>query len=160
MSSFLEIEDPDIIVIQETKIDRNILTSELFPDNFNYDVYRNDRTLNGGGVILLVNKTYNSMSLYNLENGSESVWAKIMFDGSPHFFGCWYKDPESPSDHIQLLVVRDSSVVRRHYIFLLEPWDVRELYIRKTADLPLRFLVGTFPRFVAIGFYFLSETLI
>ena len=30
----------------------------------------------------------------------------------------------------------------------------------KTADLPLQLLVGTFPRFVAIGFYFLSETLI
>ena len=42
------------------------------------------------------------------------------------------------------LVVRDSSVVRRHYIFLLEPWDVGELCIRKTADLPLRLLVGTF----------------
>jgi hypothetical protein len=41
---------------------------------------------------------------------------------------------------------------------LLEPWDVRELYIRKTADLPLQLLVDTFPRFVAIGFYFLSET--
>jgi isocitrate dehydrogenase kinase/phosphatase len=38
--------------------------------------------------------------------------------------------------------------------------DVRELYIRKTADLPLQLCVDTFPRFVAIGFYFLSETLI
>jgi hypothetical protein len=57
-------------------------------------------------------------------------------------------------------IVRDSSVVRRHYIFLLEPWDVRELYIRKTADLLLQLWVSTFPRFVAIGFYFLSETLI
>jgi hypothetical protein len=57
-------------------------------------------------------------------------------------------------------LVRDSSVVRRHYIFLLELWDVRELCIWKTADLPLRLLVGTFPRFVAIGFYFLSETLV
>ena len=43
---------------------------------------------------------------------------------------------------------------------LLEPWDVSELYIRKTADLPMQFCFGTFPRFVAIGFYFLSETLI
>jgi exonuclease III len=82
---------PDIIAIQETKIDRNILTSELFLDSFNYDVYRNDRTLNGGGVILLVNKTYNSMPLYNLENGSESVWAKIMFDGSPLFLAAGIK---------------------------------------------------------------------
>jgi hypothetical protein len=34
-------------------------------------------------------------------------------------------------------VVRDSSAVRRLF-FLLELWDVRELYIRKTADLPLQ----------------------
>jgi hypothetical protein len=50
-------------------------------------------------------------------------------------------------------LVRDSSAVRRHYIFLLELWNVRELYIRKTVDLPLRLWVGTFPRFVAIRFY-------
>ena len=56
-------------------------------------------------------------------------------------------------------LVRDSSAVRRHYISLLELWNVRELYIRKTVDLPLRLWVGTFPRFVAIRFYFLSETL-
>jgi hypothetical protein len=31
---------------------------------------------------------------------------------------------------------------------------VRELYIRKTADLLLQLLVGTFPHFVAIGFLF------
>jgi hypothetical protein len=30
----------------------------------------------------------------------------------------------------------------------------------KAADLPLQLLVDTFPRFVVIGFYFLSETLI
>jgi hypothetical protein len=57
-------------------------------------------------------------------------------------------------------VVRDSSAVRRLFFDLLEPCDVRELYIRKIADFPLLLCVDTFPRFVAIGFYFLSETLI
>jgi hypothetical protein len=57
-------------------------------------------------------------------------------------------------------IVRDSSVVRLHYISLLEPSNVRAQYIRKTADLPHQLWVGTFPRFVAIGFYSLSETLI
>jgi hypothetical protein len=33
---------------------------------------------------------------------------------------------------------------------LLEPWDVRELYIWKTVDLLLQLCVDTFPRFVAI----------
>jgi hypothetical protein len=37
------------------------------------------------------------------------------------------------SSILQDTLVRDSSVVRRHYIFLLEPSDVRALYIRKTA---------------------------
>jgi hypothetical protein len=41
-------------------------------------------------------------------------------------------------------LVRDSSAVRRHYFFLLELWDVRELYIRKTADLPLQRHISTF----------------
>jgi hypothetical protein len=49
-------------------------------------------------------------------------------------------------------LVRDSSVIRRHYILLLEPSNVRAQYIRKTADLPHQLWVGTFPRFVAIGF--------
>ena len=51
-----------------------------------------------------------------------------------------------------LTVVRDSSVVRRHYILLLEPSNVRAQYIRNTADLPHQLWVGTFPRFVAIRF--------
>jgi hypothetical protein len=58
------------------------------------------------------------------------------------------------------ILVRDSSVLRRHYISLLEPSNVRAQYIRKTADLPHQLWVGTFPRFAAIGFYFLAETLI
>ena len=41
---------------------------------------------------------------------------------------------------------------------LLEPRDVREICIRKTADLLLQLWVSTFPCFVSIGFYFLSET--
>ena len=59
---------------------------------------------------------------------------------STHFVDGWH-------------IVRDSSVVRRHYILLLEPSDVRAQYIRITADLPHQLWVGTFPRFVAIGFY-------
>jgi hypothetical protein len=75
LSSFLEVENPDIIAIQETKVNKSILTPELLPNNLNFDVYRNDSTLHGGGVMLLVNKTLNAIPLYIFENGSESVWA-------------------------------------------------------------------------------------
>jgi hypothetical protein len=75
------------------------------PNNLNFDVhvYRNDSTFHGGRVMLLVNKTFNAMPLYILENGSESVWAKVILNESSHYFGCWYNDPENPVDHIQLL---------------------------------------------------------
>ena len=33
------------------------------------------------------------------------------------------------------------------FLDLLESWDVRELYIRKTADLPMQLCLATFPRF-------------
>ena len=63
---------------------------------------------------------------------------------------------------------RQSEIPSDGFLFdLLEPWDVRALSIRKTADLPLQLWVGTFSRFVAIGredkrsrrqrYYFLSE---
>jgi hypothetical protein len=54
----------------------------------------------------------------------------------------------------------DTYILKVVVLNFLEPWNVRALSIRKTADLPLQLRVGTFPRFVAIGFYFLSETLI
>ena len=62
--------------------------------------------------------------------------------------------------HSRLLMKLQHYGVRGHLHDLLEPWDIRELYIRKTADLPMQLCLGTFPRFVATRFYFLSETLI
>ena len=54
--AFIDFHQSQILAIQETKIDNSISTSELFPEYFPYSVYRKDRTLNGGGVMLLVHK--------------------------------------------------------------------------------------------------------
>ena len=51
--AFLDFHQPQIVAIQETKIDSSISTSELFPESCPYNVYRKDRTLDGGGVMLL-----------------------------------------------------------------------------------------------------------
>ena len=42
---------PDNVAIQETKIDNSVTNSELLHDNLDY-VFRCDRTLKGGGVML------------------------------------------------------------------------------------------------------------
>ena len=54
--AFIDLHEPQIVAIQETKIDRSISSSELFPETFPYSVYRKDRTLDGGGVMLLIYK--------------------------------------------------------------------------------------------------------
>ena len=75
--AFIDFHQSKILAIQETKIDNSILTSELFPESFPYSVYRKDRTLNGGGVMLLVHKDIPHMPLTELDNDSESVWVKL-----------------------------------------------------------------------------------
>ena len=54
--AFLDFHQPQIVAIQETKIDSSISTSELFPESCPYNVYRKDRTLDGDGVMLLIHK--------------------------------------------------------------------------------------------------------
>ena len=66
------------VAIQETKIDSSIATSELFPETCQYNVFRKDRNLHGGGVMLLIHKDIPHMPLSELENDSESVWPKYL----------------------------------------------------------------------------------
>ena len=54
--AFLDFHQPQIVAIQETNIDSSISTSELFPESCPYNVYSKDRTLDGGGVMLLIHK--------------------------------------------------------------------------------------------------------
>ena len=46
--AYLDFHQPQIVAIQETKIDSSISTSELFPETCQYNVYRKDRNSNGG----------------------------------------------------------------------------------------------------------------
>ena len=91
--AFIDFHQSQILAIQETKIDSSILTSELFPESFPYSVYRKDRTLNGGGVMLLVHKDIPHMPLTELDNDSESVWVKLFVNKKTHFVASWYRPP-------------------------------------------------------------------
>ena len=75
--AFLEVHQPHFMAFQETKIDSSIATSELLPETCRYDVFRKDRNLHGGGVMLLIHKDFPHMPLTELKNNSGLVWAKI-----------------------------------------------------------------------------------
>ena len=70
---FLDFHQPHVVAIQETKIDSSIATSELFPETCPYSVYRKDRNIHHGRVILLVLKDISHMPITELEHDSESI---------------------------------------------------------------------------------------
>ena len=69
---YLASEEPEIVAIKETKIDKYIVTNELVPGSLEYDVYRKDRWGKGGGVKLLVKRHLNSGPVNKLKNDSLS----------------------------------------------------------------------------------------
>ena len=53
--TFLNLHDIDILCGIVSHLDETILNSELFPQNFN--IFRNDRNIHGGGVFIMVKDT-------------------------------------------------------------------------------------------------------
>jgi hypothetical protein len=57
-----------------------------------------------------------------------------------------------------MVLVRDSSAVRRLFIRLAEAVGRQSVLHKENSGFAAPTPVGTFQRFAAIGFYFLSET--
>ena len=76
--------------------------AELFPETCPYSVYRKDRNIHGGGVILLVHKDISHMPITELENDSESIWVKVFANETSHFVASWYRPSCSTSEEFQL----------------------------------------------------------
>ena len=64
--AFIDFHPPQIVAIQETNIDSSVSTSELFPESCPYSVYRKDRTLDDGGVMLLTHMDISHMPITEL----------------------------------------------------------------------------------------------
>ncbi|MEL7079481.1 MAG: reverse transcriptase domain-containing protein, partial [Cyanobacteria bacterium J06582_2] len=103
LAAFLDTNKPEIVAIQETKIDNNIMSSEIIPKECDYIIYRKDRTGRGGGVMLLVKKSIQQLSLNELENESESIWVKVKIDGNYHYIASWYRSPQESAQNIENL---------------------------------------------------------
>ena len=91
--AFHDFHQPQIVAIQETKIDSSISTSELFPKPCPYNVYRKDRSQDGGGVMLLIHKDISHMAITELENDSESVWVNVFANKTSNSVASWYHPP-------------------------------------------------------------------
>jgi hypothetical protein len=68
-------------------------------------------------------------------NNRKWTWWKSI--GKPRVSPLRFLNTSAVMWYLICIYTSDSSAVRRLFLLLLEPWNVRELYIRKTADLPL-----------------------
>ena len=112
--AFLDVHNPHIVAIQETKIDSSIATSELFPEVCPYNIFRKDRNLHGGGVMLLIHKDIPHMPLSELENDSESVWVKVFANKTSHYMASWYRPPGGSSEDFHLFGDQLDQIRNKH----------------------------------------------
>ncbi|CAC5408758.1 unnamed protein product [Mytilus coruscus] len=66
--NLIESTKPDIIFGTKTWLDASIIDTQYFPDGYN--IYRNDRNLSGGGVLIAVNDAYITSSVPELQTDS------------------------------------------------------------------------------------------
>ena len=112
--AFLDVHNPHIVAVQETKIDSSIATSELFPETCPYNIFRKDRNLHGGGVMLLIHKDIPHMPLSELENDSESVWVKVFANKTSHYVASWYRPPGGSSEDFRLFGDQLDQIRNKH----------------------------------------------
>ena len=99
--AFLDFHQPHVVTIQETKIDSSIATSELFPEICPYSVYRKDRNIHGGGVMLLVLKDISHMPIRTGKRLGIFLGENVCKQTS-HFVANWYRPSGSTGEEFQL----------------------------------------------------------
>ncbi|CAC5416947.1 unnamed protein product [Mytilus coruscus] len=75
IKNLVESTKPDIVLGTETWIDSYVKDNQIFPPNYN--IYRNDRNMKGGGVLIAINNDQLSTPVPELQTNFEIVWAKI-----------------------------------------------------------------------------------
>jgi hypothetical protein len=101
--SAVEQHNPDIIFGCESKLDEGTPTYSIFSEN--YEVYRKDRTANGGGVFLAIRSDIVVVDRPEFDSDAEVTWASIEFaKNGCLYLGSYYRPPNSRNvalDHIQ-----------------------------------------------------------
>ncbi|KAJ8029979.1 hypothetical protein HOLleu_29537 [Holothuria leucospilota] len=114
LQTILSESNPDVVALQETKIDSTVTNTELIPPCLEYEIFRNDRTLRGGGTMLLIKNHLSPTQVNFIADGSESIWAKVSINGTWHYIASWYRDPDAQVEHISLLRDQLSKIMTSH----------------------------------------------
>ena len=93
---------PAVIIGTETWLNGNILSSEIFPQNYN--IFRKDRSDGYGGVLLGIRSDYTSEEISDCNIQTESIYCKIAIDKNNSLVvGSIYRPPNSGMDYMDRL---------------------------------------------------------
>jgi hypothetical protein len=95
-AEFLNLLDsvkPDIVFGTETWVDASVTDSQIVPPG--YIVYRKDRKMNGGGVLLAVRDTIRTCAAPEFDTDCEIVWCKLDIVGHKSLYLCSYYNPKT-----------------------------------------------------------------
>ena len=84
---------PDIIFGTEIWIDNSIKDSQIFPRG--YTIFRNDRYLSGGGVLITEKNNYIATATPKLQSECEIVWCKLELVDEKAIYLCFYYNPRT-----------------------------------------------------------------
>ena len=84
---------PDVIFGTETWLDASIKDSQVFPDGYN--IYRSDRKINGGGVLIAVKDNLVTSAVPELHTDCEIVWCKLEIVGLKTLYLSAFYNPKT-----------------------------------------------------------------
>ncbi len=93
INNLIDSTKPDIIFGTETWLDASIKDQQFFPDGFN--IYRTDRKINGGGVLIAVKDSLITSAVPELHTDCEIVWCKLEIVGHKTLYLSAYYNPKT-----------------------------------------------------------------
>ena len=75
--TIIEHDKPDVFCITETHLCPEIISSEIFPQNFK--VIRKDRNRHGGGILIAYQDSLSIIHREDLETNCEIIWCEVLF---------------------------------------------------------------------------------
>ena len=98
----LDIHKPNIVLGCESKLCISMCGYEFFP--MNYTIFRIDRNVNGGGVLVATSDKIISYEIPDLDTDCVIIWAGLHFSGSNHLYlASFYKPPNTTSQPLEAL---------------------------------------------------------
>ena len=94
---------PDIIIGSESWLEKDIKTPEIFPDQYQTNVYRKDRNKNGGGVFIAAKENFSSWTIDNSDTDCEIIWTEIQTSLKNIVIGSFYRPPSSTIEALEHL---------------------------------------------------------